>query len=455
MRVLRVLLAVIVVLQSLVDSLIIQQGRAPIDIPAEVVLTLGPGEPPFDQALVEKAGCYANRMKGYSLNVPGYAMGHQGENGVTTKATFINSSAIMCKLPPVITAGNTSIVLNIKSDCELALEKLCGATWKDKGAACWMNCKQKYLNQTKAAGCQKGDYTAFCGPNKRPSLNFDPGHVGAPVCRYGNYSCGTIEHFALFAPAVGRRPYIRETEGRIIVKTDYSLAGHSLQLSTKIAGMDVKGMIAGGRHAAVAFDMSTLPATIDELINISLTLPSGQVITRLRKFRRAPNPDNSGIPITSVQVDHESGPGLLMSGIPHTCNGWFSGGWDHESAGLPVGAIPGYERNNSNVELHSYYGHASMITQWARQGVTFTRSGIGPGGGPYLNDPAFKERKEELWKHQEVYLDAAASAGAYVLIQTGFDRLASCMSGWMEPFPHGCNPGSSNPCTGVAQKVRA
>ena len=94
-----------------------------------------------------------------------------------------------------------------------------------------------------------------------------------------------------------------------------------------------------------------------------------------------------------------------------------------------------------------------MITQWGRQGITFTRSGIGPGDGPYLNDPAFRERKEEFWKHQMVYLDAAASAGAYVLIQTGFDQLASCMSGWMEPYPHGCqNKGSTTPCTGVAQK---
>jgi hypothetical protein len=89
---------------------------------------------------------------------------------------------------------------------------------------------------------------------------------------------------------------------------------------------------------------------------------------------------------------------------------------------MVIGAIPGYERSNSNVELHSNYGQASMVTQWARQGITFTRSGIGPGDGPYLNDPASKERKEELWKHQMVYLDAAASGGAYVLIQADDSR---------------------------------
>jgi hypothetical protein len=122
-----------------------------------------------------------------------------------------------------------------------------------------------------------------------------------------------------------------------------------------------------------------------------------------------------------------------------------------------VAAVPGYERNDSNVELQRYYGQASMITQWARQGITFTRSGIGPGDGPYLNDPEFKQKKEEYWKHQMVYLDAAGSVGAYVLVQAGFDRLASCLSGWMEPFPHGCSDkkGSVLPCMGVAQKVNA
>jgi hypothetical protein len=310
---LQVLLRVLLVVagmqqEGLVEGLVIQNGRAPIDVASTVVLTLGPGEPPFDQALVEKVGCFVDRMKGYSLNVPGYAMGQQGDNGLTTKATFINSSAISCELPAVITAGNTSIVLNIKSDCQLALDKYCGSTWAGQGAACWVNCKQKYLNQTKAAGCNKGDYTAFCGPNTPPPTpgsrslsdnNIDPGRFGSPMCRFGNYSCGTVEHFALFAPAVGRRPYIRETAGRIVVKTDYSLAGHSMQLATRIMGLEVKGMIEGGRHDSISFDMSSLPESVNELINISLTLPSGQVITRSRKFLRSPNPDNSGLPITT------------------------------------------------------------------------------------------------------------------------------------------------------------
>ena len=130
------LLLVAMVMHCLVvDGLMIRQGRAPIDVSSSVVLTLGDGEPPFDQALVEKAGCYVDRMKGYSLNVPGYAIGQQGANGLTTKATFINSSAISCELPPVTTAGNTSIVLNIKSACELALEHFCGDEWKGKHAA--------------------------------------------------------------------------------------------------------------------------------------------------------------------------------------------------------------------------------------------------------------------------------------------------------------------------------
>ena len=50
---------------------------------------------------------------------------------------------------------------------------------------------------------------------------------GVPNClALGPYGEANTEHFATFAPAFSRRPYIRETEGALLVRLDASLAGY-------------------------------------------------------------------------------------------------------------------------------------------------------------------------------------------------------------------------------------
>ena len=58
-----------------------------------------------------------------------------------------------------------------------------------------------------------------------------PRQFGSWLCKSGNYTCVTIEHFAAFAPAFGRRPYIHEKNLSIVLRTGYSLTGLILTLA--------------------------------------------------------------------------------------------------------------------------------------------------------------------------------------------------------------------------------
>ena len=95
----------------------------------------------------------------------------------------------------------------------------------------------------------------------------------------GNYTCATIEHFAAFAPAFGRRPFIFEQNLSLVVATDYSLAGAKLTLSTTIGGVPLSGEIVGGGYAKLEFPMPHFAheqANFSETVNITLTLPDGR-----------------------------------------------------------------------------------------------------------------------------------------------------------------------------------
>ena len=333
------------------------------------------------------------------------------------------------------------------SACSPALTKLCPLS-KLNLTGCWNCWRGTDHNVLKAAGCAKKEVQSYCGGP--PPGSADPrlvgpgeavaaekrerdrveGRAGSKTCASGPYQCAWFEHYVTVAVAVGRRPYIRESNGSIVIRADSeATTGLKLKICTLISGRQITGIVDGGRDSAVHFPLAGLPPKLDELINITIEMPDGQIITRSRRFRRVPPP--AVLSTVTVQVDHESGPGLLMSGIKHTSNGWFAGGWDHESSGLPISVtIP---RNSTNSDLQRYYGQASLVTQWARQGVTFTRSGVNGGDGPWvLEDMA---AHEEFWRHQMVLLDAAAAVGMSLLINAGFDHLAGCITGWAGGAP--------------------
>ena len=165
-------------------------GRVALETGGEIILMRNASEPPFvlppalDTAGPGPAGplCVVVRTagEGYSLRKPGYTLGLKGFGsgpfmksyrlaGEELNATLavINASAVSCKLPSVWTAGVTTVFLTLDG------------TGRDAG----------------------------------------------------NWSASTFEYFALLNPAWGRRPYVRESEGSLVVATDRSLFGQQLKLT--------------------------------------------------------------------------------------------------------------------------------------------------------------------------------------------------------------------------------
>jgi len=234
-------------------------------------------------------------------------------------------------------------------------------------------------------------------------------------------TCATIEHFAAFAPAFGRRPYILESNLSLVVKTDYSLAGVALRLSTVIAGVPLAGEIVpnSAGHAKLEFPLSLLPrANFSETVNITLTLPDGRSKSKPRRFMRCAAGKKrlfwshfyilqtiilprqardkhrastqkervvfsyralapaAGMPTSTEQVDHESG-GLLMDGVRKTCNGWFNnpnGG----IAGQPASDTCDIARTNElrTQTLLAAKNQAAQVAQQGMHGLTFLRDAI-------------------------------------------------------------------------------
>ena len=252
-------------------------------------------------------------------------------------------------IPGFITAGESTVVLDAGgSPCDMALKKLCPGDFQ-RGPACWTCARGVHAAALKAAGCDKAAYKGYCGPQNEEELSavlMDAhreverrGLQGGKICMSGNYvrlashahchcrrpstplarctpppacysrarvcvclracvclaaavvwqTCATIEHFAAFAPAFGRRPYILESNLSLVVKTDYSLAGVALRLSTVIAGVPLAGEIVpnSAGHAKLEFSLSLLPrANFSETVNITLTLPDGRSKSKPRRFMR-------------------------------------------------------------------------------------------------------------------------------------------------------------------------
>ena len=170
-------------------------------------------------------GCVVARWHGYSLTAPNL----DGSKALHVPATYINATHLSCRLSAVTTAGNTTVALNTT------------ATTKCKG---W----------------------PICGGPHRFSCD-------AP--QQGGYHCAFVEHFALFAPAFGRRPYIAETHGSIVVDTDYSLqSAQQLTVTADLGhGVTVKQQVRAGARGKVVFRLDALPSTMSADVAITLTLP--------------------------------------------------------------------------------------------------------------------------------------------------------------------------------------
>ena len=120
-----------------------------------------------------------------------------------------------------------------------------------------------------------------------------------------------------------------------MLEIDRSHFGHGHRLSARISpAVEVVAEIEGGGELIVLFSLAKLAATLDALVNITVTLPDGSTVHHPRRFLRA-RPPLSGSATTTFQVDHEVG-GILAAGVPDIAAGWFAGGYTGEFVGCPL-----------------------------------------------------------------------------------------------------------------------
>jgi hypothetical protein len=369
------LLAVLVLAAATVESLrVASPGRVALETGGALTVLRNESEPPFVATNMPLCVVVRTAGEGYTLRKPGYVLGLKGPGsgpfmksfrfaGENLNATLrvVNESAVTCSLPSVWTAGITEVYLTLDG------------TGRDAG----------------------------------------------------NWSSTSFEYYPMLNPAWGRRPYVRETEASLVVATDRSLFGQTLQLTAALTPtFTLNATIAGGRELLVPFSLVQLPAVLDAKVNITLRLPSGLTVAHMRRFLRvAPPPANSSV--TTFQVDHERG-GMLAGGVSYIATGWFAGGYTGEYAGFPLtvdmslvqSSIDrgGGEASGGNTiwhasaisDLDQTLSQISVATEWGRLGLNFVRSGVN------------NVNKTE----GTAYLDAMAAMGQYALWQTPIDDVA-------------------------------
>ena len=163
-----------------------------------------------------------------------------------------------------------------------------------------------------------------------------------------------VKYSFLLDVAVGRRPYIAEARGHLLVRCNASLLGAVVTVTADLPSL--AGPASGGRGRwswngvtlngsnVFGFELAGLPAAVNTDLRVvfsSPALPAGAVI-KWRRFMKAPPPaagpaGNGGggggggveskAAAVPVQVDHHRR-GLLVGGQPFVGSGWYLAGQD-------------------------------------------------------------------------------------------------------------------------------
>ena len=189
---------------------------------------------------------------------------------------------------------------------------------------------------------------------KKPACNSDP-------------SCTGTRCFQKFPPpppppppptanltvAVGRRPYVMESTGHVLVRITASspgtkaISGGSCSVSAVLVGSET--VLSNGTWAlrleevaaapspdgfvtSFPFSLQELPASIDDSLNVTIDCPTlGWRTERFRSFQRAPA---AGAPKRSLsQVDHFTR-SLRVDGEPFLSVGWYYSIFDNGERNL-------------------------------------------------------------------------------------------------------------------------
>ena len=107
-----------------------------------------------------------------------------------------------------------------------------------------------------------------------------------------------VELFALFEPQWGRRPYLRESDGALVLAIDDSLDSTSLRVQAALPGGErIDAAVSAGR-VRVPFSLARLPSDVDEIVAITLMNTAGWNITKSRRLIRHPPPPSDATFVT-------------------------------------------------------------------------------------------------------------------------------------------------------------
>ena len=216
-----------------------------------------------------------------------------------------------------------------------------------------------------------GNTTMVCGPSPAfsadgpslltVSLNGGKEFVGDPTASNPWMARNRVSLFHLAEVALDRRPYITESQGQILLRTDASLGGHKITASAELPAAGKRwhwDPVEAGGDTTLPLDLSALPAApIHNDISITLAITGPDVtrtLTKARRFHRVP-PPAAGSAVQPVQVDH-SRRGLLVGGKP-----WSGVGWYVQTQQSCCGP-PAYGQK----EDPSLFGHLSNLTSVIR-----------------------------------------------------------------------------------------
>eukprot|EP01044_Picomonas_judraskeda_P009072 COSAG03_NODE_1079_length_4874_cov_292.616335_2_plen_400_part_00 len=165
-----------------------------------------------------------------------------------------------------------------------------------------------------------------------------------------------VQYVETVSVAFGLRPFIREPNGTLLLEADPSLvdelqqAGAADQESVRVTlklpfapeGQQQLSWKGGGllqrRQTVLYFSLAQLPTTVNQDVEIEISLPGGRLLSKLRRLMRAPAPAATSF-VQPVQVDHFSR-SLRVDGRPFQGIGWYLDGLAINSL-YPDGA-PGF-----------------------------------------------------------------------------------------------------------------
>ena len=147
-------------------------------------------------------------------------------------------------------------------------------------------------------------------------------------CTVGGGNCSNYLKVTYFAPvdvAVGRRPYLTESQGALLLRTDPSLRAVPLAVTASLAFAKRKWswqLTPRNGTSVLWFGLSGLPAVINNDICVLVVMGTGKIRQCRRLMRTtAPAP---GSAVQPVQIDHHTQT-FRIAGKPFIGTGWYVG----------------------------------------------------------------------------------------------------------------------------------